>query len=277
MNEYYVYMFLREDGTPYYIGKGKGNRAYQKRKKGIKRPVDIQRIQIVHSNLTENEAFDKEKKLISEYGRKDLNTGILLNRTNGGDGASGAIVKGRKLSLEARKRISECQKGRKAKVETKERMSESHKKRWATMNHPDKLKIYKKISDGNKGKVRNKEQKDKVSEWFTDSFYINNGVKNKRLKKGLEIPNGWVKGRMPYNFKRVLSEETKRKIGAANSISLKGNIPWNKGKKGVQVSWNKGKKGLQVAWNKGKKHSEETKRKISEANKEYHKKNSRGN
>jgi hypothetical protein len=252
-------MYLREDGTPYYIGKGKGNRAYQKRRKGIKRPVDIQRIQIVHSNLTENEAFDKEKKLISEYGRKDLNTGILLNRTNGGDGASGAIIKGRKLSLETRKQISERQKGKKAKVETKERMSESHKKRWATMNHSDKLKIHKKISDGNKGKVRNKEQKDKVSEWFTDSFYINNGVENKRLKKGLEIPNGWVKGRMPYNFKRVLSEETKRKIGFANSVSLKGNIPWNKGKKGVQVSWNKGKK-----------RSEETKRKISEAHKEYH-------
>ena len=38
------------------------------------------------------------------------------------------------------------------------------------------------------------------------------------------------------------SEETKRKIGAANRISLKGNIPWNKGLKGVQVAWNKGLK-----------------------------------
>ena len=29
-------------------------------------------------------------------------------------------------------------------------------------------------------------------------------------------------------------------------------IPWNKGKKGLQMAWNKGLKGVQVAWNKGK-------------------------
>jgi hypothetical protein len=41
-------------------------------------------------------------------------------------------------------------------------------------------------------------------------------------------------------------------------------IPWNKGKKGVQIPWNKGKKGVQSSWNKGKTgiYSEETKRRI---------------
>ena len=57
---------------------------------------------------------------------------------------------------------------------------------------------------------------------------------------------------------------------------VKEGIPWNKGKKGVQIAWNKGYKcpeevkkkiseSLQgtMPWNKGKPHSEETKLKIS--------------
>lgn len=71
----------------------------------------------------------------------------------------------------------------------------------------------------------------------------------------------------------TMSREQKNKIGLANSISLKGNIPWNNGlikendarldydrptafKKG-QVPINKGKKSLVTPWNKGKKLSQE--------------------
>lgn len=92
MNDYYTYLYLREDGTPYYVGKGKNKRAYIKSNRDvIHPPTDKSRIVILHSNLTEEQAYAIECELISLYGRKDLGTGILHNRTDGGEGTSGHV------------------------------------------------------------------------------------------------------------------------------------------------------------------------------------------
>jgi hypothetical protein len=96
---------LREDGTPYYIGKGKRNRAFKKHSVGVP-PKD--RILFLKTNLSEDKAFKHEKYMVSIFGRKDLGTGILENKNAGGNGSSGKIY-----SEEERDRIRKNVLGRK--------------------------------------------------------------------------------------------------------------------------------------------------------------------
>jgi hypothetical protein len=88
---YYTYAYLREDRTPYYIGKGKRNRIYETHRR-VKAPKNKSRIIFLKQNLTEEEAFKHEIYMIAVLGRKDNGTGILRNMTDGGEGVSGLIV-----------------------------------------------------------------------------------------------------------------------------------------------------------------------------------------
>jgi len=81
---YYTYAYLREDRTPYYVGKGSGKRIHNPAGKCVSLPRLERRIYL-KTNLTEEDALKHEVYMIAVLGRKDLGEGILHNRTDGGD------------------------------------------------------------------------------------------------------------------------------------------------------------------------------------------------
>jgi len=87
-NKYYIYAHIRNDNnTIFYIGKGSDKRAYFKanRSKFWKRIVEKHgyTVIILHENLTEEEAYNLESKLILE---QKSSGNCEANFTNGGDG-----------------------------------------------------------------------------------------------------------------------------------------------------------------------------------------------
>ncbi len=215
---YYTYAYLREDRTPYYIGKGKGSRIYSKQR-SIKPPKDKSRIIFLKQNLTEEEAFKHEIYMIFLYGRKDLGTGILHNRTGGGDGSSGAI-----RSDETRRKMSEAHKGENHPMygktlseETRKKLSESHKGKIHSEEHRRKNSETKKGENNhNYGKIHSEKTRRKMSEsQKVENHYMYGKIHSEETKIKLSEAH---KG-------KILSEELKEKISDAH----KGKKWWNDG------------------------------------------------
>jgi hypothetical protein len=166
MNEFYTYAFLREDKTPYYIGKGKGKRAWKKRRKGVAPPRDASRILILKKGLSEENSFRHEVYMIAVFGRKNLGTGVLLNKTDGGDGISGMIH-----SEEHKRKNSESHRGKVLPEEVKRKIREAgsgsknpnYGKKW--WHNPDSGETEFSVECPQEGWVKgqSKEHREKIS------------------------------------------------------------------------------------------------------------------
>jgi hypothetical protein len=203
-----VYQHRRLDNNElFYIGIGKTEkRAYSKngRNKYWNRVAFKvgYKVEIVLEGLTWKEACDKEKELIKEYGRKDLNTGILVNMTGGGDGtleivktlsqehkrSIGLAMIGKFQSEEKRKKLRVARANQVFTEERNSRISKSITELWKDPAHRTKVKR----TTGMK-----RVYKDNVEKLITSDLLCN------------YLESGWVLGRSKETIKKITSTKTK--------------------------------------------------------------------
>jgi hypothetical protein len=91
LNSYYIYLHRRKsDGKPFYVGKGKGYRAWATHGRSTHwKRISAKHgsgVEIVFDNLTENESFELEQTTLKELKYFGY---ALCNKTIGGEGLSG--------------------------------------------------------------------------------------------------------------------------------------------------------------------------------------------
>jgi hypothetical protein len=157
---YYTYAYLREDRTPYYIGKGSGGRAYQKHIRNNRQnlvPKNKNQILILKKFELEDDAYKHEQYLIALYGRK-CDGGILVNMVHGGKGgARKYLTRKEKEAAILRNKIRAVELTKKWREENREefnrKTNERNAKRREILNQRQK-----EYADRNREKINEKQR-----------------------------------------------------------------------------------------------------------------------
>jgi hypothetical protein len=203
---YYVYLWVRENRTPYYVGKGKEYRAYVKHTWGKRwiSPPPKDRIVIVKYFDNEEESYLFEEWLISLYKRKSEG-GILINKSIGGKNKASLIrsqEEKEKLRIEALKKYQQSEKGK-----------ETHRK-WVEENKERVREIKKKYRDKNKEKLNEKSRNSEIKKECNKKYREKNKEKLREYhreyakKKKLELREYYKE----YYQKKKLENLTQIKV-----------------------------------------------------------------
>lgn len=211
---YYVYAhYVAGESRPFYIGKGKGNRYKDltpRNPSWIEYVGNREVIAVILERFAdETEALEREIQLIAEHGRKDLGTGYLVNRSNGGElGYVGSVIdrehvaqKTKELwqDSEYRAKLSEVH----TSQEWRNRISDVVRQSWQDpVVRQSRLEAYRKRSS-------NPEYRKKLSESLqghpsnvrgTRWVITDEGV-GKRIPYTENLPKGWRWGKLDKRSK----------------------------------------------------------------------------
>ncbi len=179
-----VYTHTRLDNNKvFYVGVGKRkNRAYSKHSRN-KHWYNIvnkhgYQVNVTHEEICYEEALSIEKYLVSFYGRVDLNTGSLVNKTDGGDGVENPSVR----------QIGELHPmyGKKHREDSKAKMKSSHKNRPPISEKTKELKRRNMAGENNPMYGRRGELSPLYKKQFTDEHKMKisaakSGKKNPKI------------------------------------------------------------------------------------------------
>lgn len=214
--DYYVYAYLREtDRSPYYVGKGRKGRAWDPRGKAAGMPTNTRNIVMLRTGLTEQEAFQWEIFYIRHYGRKDIGTGILQNKSDGGEGASGVI-----RSDEYRAKMSKLHKGKILSGKTKDKLREA---RLRQGNPPIAQEARDSVAEKLRGRPKTEEHKAALRGPRGPQPNIAEAAKKRWAPRMEEMK--------PKVIEMLLAGKTRREIYEETRVSPNKICEWSKGLK----------------------------------------------